>query len=364
MSTALLERLRIALPILQAPMAGVSTPALAAAVSNAGALGAIALGASRSDDARAMIERTRALTNAPFNVNVFCHRAPTRDAAREAAWLQRIAPEFASLGLSLPDRLVPVYASFRGDAAMLEMLLALRPAVVSAHFGLPDSGQCAALRAAGIVVLATATSLNEARAIEDAGLDAIVAQGIEAGGHRGVFDPDAADACLSTATLTRLLVQRTGLPVIAAGGIMDGAGIRAALALGAAAAQLGTAFVACPESAASSSHRAALGDTRAATRMTRVLSGRPARGFANRFTRTYDTSAGAPAPAYPLAYDATKRLAAAAAQVGQADAYAAQWAGQGAPLARPLPAAALVVRLAEELQDASGIGDGGARTRA
>lgn len=354
MSTALLERLRIALPILQAPMAGVSTPALAAAVSNAGALGAIALGASRSDDARAMVERTRALTEAPFNVNVFCHRPPTRDAVREAAWLQRIAPEFASLGMPVPERLEPAYPSFRGDAAMLELLMALRPAVVSAHFGLPVPAQCVALREAGIVVLATATSLDEARAIEEAGLDGIVAQGIEAGGHRGVFDPAADDACLTTSTLTRLLVQHTALPVIAAGGVMDGAGIRAALALGASAAQLGTAFVACPESAAGSGHRARLGDGRAApTRMTRVLSGRPARGFANHFTDTYDTPAGAPAPDYPLAYDATRRLAAAAARVGKGEAYAPQWAGQGAPLSRPLPAATLVARLADELQAAS-----------
>lgn len=347
-SNPLLERLCIAHPLLQAPMAGVSTPALAAAVSDAGALGAIGIGASAIDAARTMIEDTRALTDAPFNVNVFCHAPARRDAARETAWIARLAPEFDALGAPVPDALHEIYPSFRGNDAMLALLLALRPAVVSMHFGLPDAAQLDALRAAGIVMLASATNLDEARAIERAGIDAIVAQGIEAGGHRGVFDPDARDECLPTATLTRLLVQRTGLPVIAAGGIMDGRGIRAALDLGASAAQLGTAFIACPESAASAGHRAALQDARAwRTRLTRVLSGRPARGIANRFIDGFDAVAGDVAD-YPVAYDAAKQLSAAAGRRGLADDFAAHWAGQGAPLSRAMPAGALVRQLLDE----------------
>ncbi|HEY0202039.1 MAG TPA: nitronate monooxygenase [Burkholderiaceae bacterium] len=335
-------------PIVQAPMAGVSTPALAAAVSNAGALGSLGIGASTAAQARQMIEETRALTAKPFNVNVFCHAPARRNPAREAAWLRYLAPLFAEAGAEVPTALDEIYQTFLEDDATFEVLLALRPAVVSFHFGLPPADRIKVLRESGIKMMATATNLREAALIEQAGVDAIVAQGIEAGGHRGVFDPDAADERLSTAVLVQLLARQTKLPVIAAGGIMDGAGIKAALDLGAAAAQLGTAFILCPESAANASYRENLKSARAtATRLTAVLSGRPARGIVNRLI-AFGEAAGSPGPAaYPVAYDAAKRLNAAAAKLGDHE-FAAQWAGQGAPLARELPAQAMVGQLVKE----------------
>lgn len=348
-SQPLLARLGLLHPIIQAPMAGVSTPRLAAEVSNAGGLGSLGIGASTLAQARQAMEATRALTARPFNVNVFCHAPAQRDAGREAAWLAYLAPLFAEMGAAPPTTLEEIYPTFVGDEQALALLLALRPAVVSFHFGLPSADALQALREAGICTLATATRLEEAQAIERAGMDAIVAQGVEAGGHRGVFDPDGVDEGLSTAVLVRLLVQRTRLPVIAAGGIMDGQGIRAALDLGAVAAQLGTAFVLCPESAATDDHRANLkGERAATTRLTRVLSGRPARGIANRLI-AFGEAAGSPQPAaYPVAYDAAKQLNAAATQRGHHE-FAAQWAGQGAPLAREMPAAQLMRALVHEL---------------
>lgn len=343
-----LARLNIQYPIIQAPMAGVSTPRLAAAVSNAGGLGSLGIGASTAAQAQQMIEETRALTTKPFNVNVFCHAPARRDAARESAWLQHLAPLFAEVGAPVPRVLDEIYKTFLDDDATFEVLLKLRPAVVSFHFGLPSADKLKALREAGITTLASATNVHEATLIEQAGVDAIVAQGIEAGGHRGMFDPQATDERLSTAVLVRLLAQRTKLPVIAAGGIMDGAGIKAALNLGAAAAQLGTAFILCPESAANASYRDNLKSERAtATRLTAVLSGRPARGMVNRLI-TFGEAVGSPSvAAYPVAYDAAKQLNATAAKLGNSE-FAAQWAGQGAALARELPADALVRLLVQE----------------
>lgn len=336
------------LPIIQAPMAGVSTPELAAAVSNAGALGSLGLGANTAEQARVLIEKTRALTDRPFNVNLFCHGPAQRDAARESAWLAHLAPLFSEFGGSPPSALRDIYQSFVTDQAMLQVLLDTKPAVVSFHFGLPAAEWIAALGQAGIGTLATATNLAEARAIEAAGVDGIVAQGIEAGGHRGIFDPRGDDQRLPTAVLVRLLVRRTRLPVIAAGGIMDGAGIRAALELGAAAAQLGTAFILCPESAANAGYRANLKSPRAAyTRLTSTISGRPARGVVNRLIEAGEAPGSPPPADYPLAYDAAKQLNALAAQQGNHE-FAAHWAGQGAPLARELPAGELVAVLVEE----------------
>jgi len=345
-----IERLGIALPIIQAPMASVATPALAAAVSNAGALGSLGLGASTVEQARKLIEETHSLTRRPFNVNVFCHAPAARDEAREAAWVAHLAPLFAQAGIAPPVALDEIYTTFLEDDALFRLLIELRPAVISFHFGLPSIDRIRAFHEAGMTLLATATDLREAQRIEAAGIDAIVAQGIEAGGHRGVFDPDAVDEQLSTAVLVRLLVKRTNLPVIAAGGIMDGQGIKAALDLGAAAAQLGTAFVPCPESAASASYRAnLLGERAAATRLTRVLSGRPARGIVNGLI-SFGEAKGSPVPAaYPVAYDAAKQLNAAAAKLGNHE-FAAQWAGQGAPLSRELPAAQLVQTLVDEMR--------------
>ncbi len=341
----LLRKLAVELPIIQAPMAGVSTPEMAAAVSDAGGLGSIGVGSVDAETTRRMIAAVRTRTQRPFQVNVFCHQPAVADAAREAAWLARLGSEFARYGAKPPGRLTEVYQSFLTDDAKLAVLLADRPPIVSFHFGLPARERIEALRAAGIVLLATATNLAEGKAIAAAGIDAVVAQGYEAGGHRGVFDPHAADERLGIVALTRLLVQKLDLPVIAAGGIMDGAGVAASLALGAAAAQLGTAFVACRESSADAGYRAALlGPAAEHTVMTAGISGRPARCLVNRITAATDDVPRESIPDYPIAYDAGKTLHAAAKAAGEFG-YGAQWAGQGAPLARALPAAELVVCL-------------------
>ncbi|MDR6151404.1 nitronate monooxygenase [Sphingomonas sp. SORGH_AS742] len=326
-----------------------STPAMAAAVGEAGGLGAVALGASDAAGAAAMIAETRGRTPRPFNVNLFVHAPPRPDPEREAAWREALRPAFAEQDAAPPLALRTIYASFAEDDAMLALLVATRPSVVSFHFGLPGADRITALKGVGCRLLASVTSLAEARAAERAGIDALVAQGYEAGGHRGVFDPDAPDDRLGTLALTRLLVVRTRLPVIAAGGIMDGAGVSAALALGAVAAQLGTAFIACPESAADDAYRAALSGPGAAhSVMTRAISGRPARCLPNRFTALGETLSAAP-PDYPRAYDAGKALNAAARAKGE-HGYGAQWAGQGAPLARALPAGTLVRTIAGEIR--------------
>lgn len=342
-----IAELGLSLPLIQAPMAGTSTPELAAAVANAGALGSIAVGATDAAGAAAMIARTRALTDRPFNVNLFVHATPQADAVRESAWLVALAPLFARYGAAPPAGLRTIYRSFVDDDAMLALLVEQAPPVVSFHFGLPDAARIAALKQVGCYLIATATSVAEAAACKAAGIDAVVAQGWEAGGHRGVFDPTAPDDRLGTFALTRLLVKSAGLPIIAAGGIMDGQGVRAALDLGAVAAQLGTAFVRCPESSADDAYCQAMASTAAEhTVMTRAISGRPARCLANRFT-AWGAETEAHAPAYPIAYDAGKALNAAAKAAGE-HGFGAQWAGQGAPLSRMLPAAELVARLAEE----------------
>lgn len=331
-------------PIIQAPMAGVSTPALAAAVSNAGALGSIGIASSTLSAARAMIVETRGLTSSPFNVNVFCHAPARRDATAEAQWLDFLQPVFEEFGARAPVGLNEIYRSFAHDDEAFAMVLALRPPIMSFHFGLPSQDRVNALHEAGIVTFATATNLAEAQRIEAAGIKAIVAQGIEAGGHRGLFDPAAHDPCLSTSVLTRLLVRQAGIPVIAAGGIMDAAGINAAMTLGAAAVQMGTAFVLCPESAADDAYRTALKGPRAHdTQISAAISGRPARGLANRMMEL--ARAGPRIPDYPVAYDASKALHTAAKAKGN-DGFAAQWAGQGAPLAREMAAGDLVRDLA------------------
>jgi len=346
----LLQTLDIDLPIIQAPMAGVSSPAMAAAVSNAGALGSIGVGATDAEGARRMIAAVRERSKRSLNVNVFCHRPATADNTLEAAWLERLRPHFERFGAKPPSRLKEIYRSFVEDDAMLAALLVDKPRVVSFHFGLPSADRIRALREAGIVLLASATSVAEGRMIVKSGVHAVVAQGFEAGGHRGVFDPDAEDDCLGTMALTRLLVRELDVPIIAAGGIMDGAGIAAALRLGASAAQLGTAFIACTESDADASYRKALaGEAANHTVMTRVISGRPARCLRNRFTALGADVSRRQIPSYPITYDAGKALNAAAKAAHEAG-YGAQWAGQGAPLMRELPAAELVAALAAEVR--------------
>lgn len=345
----LLQTLGIDLPIIQAPMAGVSTPAMAAAVSDARALGSISLGAVNAEGARRMIVAVRERTACPFNVNLFCHQRPKADRTVEAAWLERLRPHFARFDVEHPLALKEIYNSFLDDDAMLGALLAEKPRIVSFHFGLPSDERIRVLRETGAVLLATATSIAEGRAAARAGMHAVVAQGYEAGGHRGVFDPDAQDDCLTTLALTQLLARGLDVPIIAAGGIMDGAGIAAALRLGASAAQLGTAFIPCSESSADTSYREALaGDAANHTVMTRAISGRPARCLSNRFTALGAEVSPRQIPPYPIAYDAGKALDAAARAAHEAG-YGAQWAGQGAPLARARPAAQLIALLAQEI---------------
>ena len=344
----LIDNLRLRLPIIQAPMAGVSTPELAAAVSNEGALGSIGVGATNAAGAAIMIDDLRQRTQAAFNVNVFVHEAPHRDPVREAAWLAALSPLFNDFAAEPPPTLATIYQSFGDDDDMLRLLVDRAPPVISFHFGLPDEAKVKALKQVGCALIATATNLKEAARAKRAGMDAVVAQGFEAGGHRGVFKPDEDDACLGTMALTRLLVRRSGLPVIAAGGIMDGQGVRAVLDLGAVAAQLGTAFITCPESAADEAYRSAIRSEAAQhTIMTKAISGRPARCLRNGFT-VWGEKAEAKAPDYPVAYDAGKALNAAAKAAGDTG-FGAQWAGQGAPLSRSLGAAELVQALEREM---------------
>jgi nitronate monooxygenase len=344
------ELLDLAHPIIQAPMAGVSTPALAVAVSQAGALGSYATGAT--PDARMVAQQLaelRAATDRAFNVNVFCHQPAPANPEHDARWLAYLQPFFTALHSTPPPSLDELYPSFLTNEALLAVLVQARPRVVSFHFGLPTPAQLAALRQTGAVLLACVTSPAEAQAAEAAGVDVLLAQGIEAGGHRGTFNQEVEPGIL-TLDLTRHLVRNSRLPIIAAGGLMDGSDIAAALRAGAVAAQLGTAFVACPESAASASYRAALlQQPPLPTGLTAVISGRPARGLVNRFIQEIDQPGRPPVAAYPRAYAAGKALVAAAQQANE-PGFAVQWAGTGASRARCLPAAELVLALAAELQ--------------
>ncbi|HBU7564627.1 TPA: nitronate monooxygenase [Enterobacter cloacae] len=351
MNNKLCEKLNIAYPIIQAPMAGVSTPEMAAAVSNAGALGSISVGASTPSQAESLIRKTRYLTAGPFNVNVFCHARAERNDALETAWIERFRDVFERYGAALPAALQEIYQTFHDNDAMAEILLETAPAAVSFHFGIPPERLVHRFKSRGIITLATATSLHEARLIESAGIDFVVAQGTEAGGHRGMFDPREEDEQLSTFTLVQALRKGCTLPVIAAGGIMDGAGIAAMLKLGATGVQMGTAFVLCPESAANEAYRQALKSTQAmSTVMTSAISGRPARCVSNDFCHLTRDLPKESIPPYPLTYSLGKILAAVAAAKG-AHGFGAQWAGQGVALARELPAADLVQTLVTEWQD-------------
>ena len=350
------EQLGLTIPLVQAPMAGVSTPALAAAVSQAGGLGSIGVGAAGATVAHEMLCQVRQQTGAPFNVNLFVHKTPEVDPVCDKAWLAWLKPLFAEFNAVPPARLHPIYRSFNDDMEMLDMLVHMKPPVVSFHFGLPVAEKISVLKATGAILVATVTSLEEACAAEAAGMDAIVAQGIEAGGHRGIFDPAGRDDALGTFALIRLLVRKCRIPVIAAGGIMDGAGIAAALALGAVAAQMGTAFILCPETDADESYRKVLeGPAAFHTRMTDLVSGRPARCLANRFTGLGDSAGIPPLPDYPIAYDAGKALNKAARNCGESG-FGAYWAGQGAPLARAMPVDQLMGKLKDELQEARSVG--------
>ncbi|WP_211223360.1 NAD(P)H-dependent flavin oxidoreductase [Hymenobacter norwichensis] len=342
----------MSVPLIQAPMAGVSTPALAVAVSEAGALGSFAAATLTQPAALAQqLAALAAATDRPINVNLFCHAPSPADPAHDAQWLTYLTPFFTSLHSTPPPQLQEVYPSFRANEALLDVLVQARPQVISFHFGLPTTAQLTALRTTGAVLLACVTTLAEAQAAEAAGVDMLVAQGVEAGGHRGTFDPTV-EPNIATLDLTRQLVPQTRLPVIAAGGLMDGADLAAALRAGAVAGQLGTAFAACPESAASPAYRAALlHQPPLPTALTTVISGRPARGLVNRFMQEVDQPGRPPVATYSRAYLAGKALVAAAQQAGE-PGFAVQWAGTGVGRARALPAAELVRTLAAELQQA------------
>ncbi|PJZ03340.1 nitronate monooxygenase [Pantoea rodasii] len=350
MTNALCQALQLQYPIIQAPMAGVSTPEMAAAVTEAGALGSIGVGASTPEQAMMMIANTQALTQGPINVNVFCHAPAKRDVEREQAWIDRFAPLFARYEAELPSALSEIYQTFQNNDAMLNVIEQASPAAMSFHFGIPSAAVIQRLKERGIVLLATATSVAEALAIARSGIDFIVAQGIEAGGHRGHFDPQAFDPQMSTFTLLQAIRQQTAHPVIAAGGIMDGAGIAAMLQLGATGVQLGTAFVLCPESAANSAYRTALKQAgESGTAITAAISGRQARCLRNDFCDFSRDFAAHTIPDYPLTYSLGKALAAAAAAKNQ-HGFGAQWAGQGAALAREMPAGELIKTFVTEWQ--------------
>ena len=327
MRTAVTELLGIEHPVLQAPMATVATPELAAAVSGAGGLGA--LGARRCfrwTRVRTQAAAVRAATDRPFQLNFFCHPPPSLvpDAARAAR--SEVAPLYDELGLGEPPEASTPAIGF--DEARLHALLELAPPVVSFHFGLPDSAALAACRDAGIRVLASATTVSEALALEAAGADAVIAQGAEAGGHRGSFLVDGDDGPVGALALVPQVVDAVSVPVIAAGGIADGRGLAAALVLGAGAAQLGTAFAASAESAAPAFYRDALaGADGERTTITRAFSGRPARVVRNRVTEALEA---------PLAYPAQMSLTARLREAGPE--FAPMFAGQAAACSRaPAP---------------------------
>ncbi len=336
--------LGIELPIIQAPMAGVQGSALAIAVSNAGGLGSLP-GAMLSLDAlRSELAALRAGTARPFNVNFFCHTPPQPDAAREAAWREALAPYANELGIDLAS--VPAGAGrvpFNAESA--QVLEAIRPPVVSFHFGLPEPALLARVKAWGAKVLSSATTVDEARWLEAQGVDAVIAQGLEAGGHRGHFLSHDLTLQSGTFALLPQLVRAVKVPVIAAGGIADAAGVRAALALGAAGVQLGTAYLLCPEATTSALHRAALqSDAARHTALTNLFTGRPARGIVNRLMRELGPL-NAVAPAFPLATAAIAPLRAAAEKAGSGD-FSPLWSGQNASGCKAVPAGRLTRELA------------------
>lgn len=345
-STELTRRLGIPYPLIQAPMAGgPTTPKLVAAVCEAGGLGSFAAAHLPPGEIGRAIAEIRALTARPFNVNLFAIEPPPLPAPAEIARMaERLRPYRAELGLPDPPPPVKLCESF---AAQAEAVIAARPAVLSFTFGMADRGIVAAARQAGIAVIGTATNLLEGEALEALGVDFVCAQGVEAGGHRGTFIGTFEESEIGTMALVSQLAARLRTPVIAAGGIMNGRGIAAALALGACAAQLGTAFLPCPEAGTSVLHRQALLSPMAQrTALTRAFSGRPARGIRNRFLDEMAPHA-AEVPPYPVQLALMADIRAAAAKAGRGE-FLSLWAGQAAALARPLPAPDLIATLIRE----------------
>jgi len=344
------ELLGIELPIIQAPMAGAQGSALAIAVSNAGGLGSLPCALLNPEGMRGELKAIKSRTSKPFNVNFFCHAPPTQDAEREAYWRATLSPYFRELGVdpgSIP--VDPLIAPVGLEA--VEVLAEFRPAVVSFHFGLPSAELLARVRALGSKVFSSATTVDEARWLEAHGVDAIIAQGAEAGGHRGIFLSDDLSTQAGTFALVPQIVREVKLPVIAAGGIADARGVSAALALGAAGVQIGTAYLLCPEATVNQVYRTALKSEAARhTAVTNVLTGRPARAIMNRIMRELGPISTA-APEFPLALSAVAPLRAKAEGQGLHD-FSFLWCGQNASGCKEISAAELTHELAAELRTA------------
>lgn len=341
------ELLGIDLPIIQAPMAGVQGSALAIAVSNAGGLGSLPCAMLTPEALRKELAVLREQTAGPCNVNFFCHQPPAPDAAREQAWQQALAPYYAEFGIDA-DTIAPGAGRAPFSAEAADVLAEFAPAVVSFHFGLPSAELLARVRAWGAKVLSSATTLDEALWLQAQGVDAVIAQGIEAGGHRGMFLTEDLGRQVDTFTLVSQLVDALKIPVIAAGGIADAAGVAAAMKLGAAGVQVGTSYLLCPEASTSALHRAALkSEAAASTALTNLFTGRPARGIINRFMRELGPLR-AGVPSFPLAAGAVAPLRAQAESQGCPD-FSPLWAGQNTRGCREIPAAQLTRELASGL---------------
>ena len=340
--------LGIDLPIVQAPMAGSQGHALAAAVSNVGALGSLPCAMLDLPAMRDELTALVAATKQPFNVNFFCHRPPVPDAQREAAWREALAPYYREFGLDpQAGANAPSRTPLSAEAAQL--LAHFRPAVVSFHFGLPVPELLAHVRGWGAKVLASATTVAEARWLDAQGVDAIIAQGVEAGGHRGMFLSDDVTTQVGTFALLPQVVRAVARPVIAAGGIADAAGVAAARALGASGVQIGTAYLLCPEATTGAVHRAALqSDGAQHTALTNLFSGRPARGIVNRLMRELGPISNL-APAFPLAGAGIALLRARAERSGSGD-FSPLWSGQNSSGCRAVAASQLTLDLAQGLR--------------
>ena len=331
------------IPIAQAPMAGAQGSALAIAVSNAGGLGSLPCAMLTADTMRSEMIAIASQTRRPYNVNFFCHAAPPPDARREASWRALLTPYYEELGIAASAPSGGGRAPF--DEAAARVVVELRPAVVSFHFGLPDEDLLRAVKGCGARVVSTATTIEEARWLAARGVDAVIAQGLEAGGHRGSFLSEDLTEQMGTFALLPQIIRAVSVPVIAAGGIADAAGVKAALALGAAAVQVGTTYLLCDEAAPSPVHAAALtGASSHHTAITNVFTGRPARAIVNRLMRELGAMR-SDVPAFPSAYPAVAPLRAAAEAAGRGD-FSPLWAGQNTTRCTELPAARITRDLA------------------
>ncbi len=340
----LIELFKTEFPIVLAPMAGVMDADLVIAAAQGGALGSLPCAMLSAEKAREQVQIIRQRVTAPINMNFFCHRAVDADAGSEARWKQRLEPYYREYGL---DPSSPVNAANRApfDEAMCEVVEQLKPEIVSFHFGLPEKSLLGRVKAAGCIVISSATIVKEAIWLEENGADAIIAQGMEAGGHRGIFLTDNIAEQPGTFALVPQVVDAVKVPVIACGGIADGRGIAAAFALGAAGVQIGSAYLRCPESKVSAPARSALAQARDdSTVVTNVMTGRAARGVPNRVMREIGPIS-LDAPAFPHAATALAPLKAAAEKQGKVD-FTNLWAGQAIRMAGERPARELTRALA------------------